>query len=221
MQRSHGATLALMTSAALLLSGCSFSFEVNSNRTAVTTNANLNTNAASSDTKTTSVLPAATSPKPPVQANGVASKKLMTYTGSWFSVNVPDNFEASPALEAGDRAETDEARFTSPDGRVEFFVYSPQWGGETGYTEVLPTEQMQDEQTTTSGEGYNKKVSRYVTLAAKDGSYMRSFVRIRGQVDTGSETQMVFGIRYKDQASYDAYKEAYVAFKESLEQYAD
>ncbi|MDG1657730.1 MAG: hypothetical protein P8H56_04025 [Crocinitomicaceae bacterium] len=34
-------------------------------------------------------------------------------------------------------------------------------------------------------------------------------------------THLIFSIKYKDQETYDEYKDQYSAFKKSLEQYAD
>jgi len=204
----------------LLLTGCMpqatpTPTNVNTNTT-VSSKSNMHTNNSNAQQQgANTLIPAATSAKAP-------AAKAKRYTGSWFSILVPAGFEASPALEAEDRVETEDARFTSPDGAVEFYVYSPQWGGTTDYFGLAAGEVMADESVTEKGEGLNATTMEYKTVRAKDGSYTRSTVFIsKGEADAGSMTQHGFGIRYKDQASYDKYKEAYMEFKESLEQYAD
>ncbi len=152
------------------------------------------------------------------------------YKGSWFKITHPANFVA--------KAEgADEASFTSPDGLVEFYVYSPQWSGNpVSYLQPLSTEVVEsdtsnpDVKSTTNSYGatHHKKITRYVTFAANDGSYKRSFVSVTaGYVtspdssDYSSKTHTVFGIKYRDQSAYDKHLNEYLAFKKSLVQYAD
>lgn len=143
------------------------------------------------------------------------------YRGTWFDIEYPQNFTARPTTP------TNEAFFTSPDGTVEFFVYSPLWSGnpET-YLTIAPIEKVVSEKTDEVKESersgqFGDKIVRWVTIKAKDGSYYRSFVSIKEQVGTGSDLHHVFGIKYQDNESYEKYREAYVAFKKSLRQYAD
>jgi hypothetical protein len=152
------------------------------------------------------------------------------YKGAWFKIAYPTNFVPKAEGE-------DEASFTSPNGSIQFYVYSPQWSGDpASYLQALPTENSESDTSTSSvthftnqyGTFYDKKVTRYVTFVAKDGSYKRSFVSIiAGSVatpnstDYDSKTHTVFGIKYKDQATYDKYLNDYLAFKKSLIQYAD
>jgi hypothetical protein len=159
-----------------------------------------------------------------------ASMDMSLYEGTWFDISYPSNFTASPQPaedSLNNRAQTDEAVFTSPDESVEFFVYSPLWSGEPkSYLEIKPSEELVDEETQVLTEAENPdqfgdKITRWVTIKAKDGSYTRSYVSKKAQVDTGSEVHHVFGIKYEDQDAYDRYKDAYQAFKESLIQYAD
>lgn len=154
------------------------------------------------------------------------------YKGSWFDIKYPENFTASPTASTnvynGQKyVQTDEATFTSPDGTVEFFVYSPLWSGnpETYLTisekeEVVSEKNEEVKESERSG-ALGDRIVRWVTVKAKDGSYYRSFVSINEQVGTGSDVHHVFGIKYKDNASYEKYRDSYVAFKESLQQYAD
>lgn len=155
-----------------------------------------------------------------------ASADVVLYNGTWFDIEYPDNFTASPTTPTNiynglESVFTDEATFTSPDGAVEFFVYSPlRIGNPASYLETSETEELVSEKTDEGGSGYDKTIVRWVTVKAKDGSYFRSFVSIRGQVGF-SEVHHVFGIKYKDNASYKQFRDAYASFKESLNQYSD
>jgi hypothetical protein len=154
---------------------------------------------------------------------------IRDYNGDWFKISYPYDFIANPPVAVGRfRAETDEAKFTSPDGSAEFFVYSPQWSGEpTNYLSAAPNETVLSNQSSVDTNskaifGYPYRVTRYITFAAKDGSYKRSAVSIKtGFPNQEANFHLVFGIKYKDQASYDRYLQKYLDFKASLVQYAD
>ena len=52
-----------------------------------------------------------------------------TYETSWFSAAYPTSFFVKGSLPSTtDEEGFDSALFTSPDGEVEFYVFSPQWG---------------------------------------------------------------------------------------------
>lgn len=155
------------------------------------------------------------------------------YKGAMFKITYPANFIAK-------KEGPDEASFTSPDGSIQFYIYSPMWSGDPiSYLQALSTEKIESDisipniklsliTTSSGGAVYDKEVDRYVTFTAKDGSYKRSLVSItEGFVDFpdsteyGSKTHKVFGIKYKDQATYNAYLNDYLAFKKSLVQYLD
>jgi hypothetical protein len=149
---------------------------------------------------------------------------LAEYHGSYFDITYPATFTARPAFPTGERdgvllVVTDEAYFTSPDKTVEFFVYSPQWGGEPenylieGDNESFLSESEDPSATTDT-------VVFRATVKANDGSYFRSWESTRNQL---GDTQLhkVFGIKYKDQAAYNKYQADYLAFKKSLVQSAD
>ena len=148
------------------------------------------------------------------------------FKGSWFDVKYPANFIPRPISPAGTRngqatIVTDEAYFASPDEAVEFYVFSPLWGSDPDYIQVKANEILVDEKTQTTGTGFDKKITRWVTVKANDGSYLRSWVSYRDQVGTGSDTHKVFGIRYKNSSTYNKHLNQYLAFKNSLQQYAD
>ncbi len=128
---------------------------------------------------------------------------LKRYNGQYFSVEYPAVFLASPSgpiqsfnpndnLEALDEKpdnepvgdyyfiNTDEAYFEAPDKSVEFFVYSPQWSGESeSYRKVLHSEQItahEEKSTIKKGVHYGHIKTDWVTLKARNGSYYRSYV---------------------------------------------
>lgn len=162
-----------------------------------------------------------------IAAKEASSASVSLYRGTWFDVEYPSNFTAHPIrpkekFDTVDYVATDEAYFLSPDQSVEFFVYSPLWSGnpkqylDTAKNEVVVSEKI-NEVTGIIGDS----VTRYVTVRAEDFSYYRSFVSIKEQVNSGSDIHHVFGIKYRDDAAYEQYKEQYIAFKKSLTQYAD
>lgn len=152
-----------------------------------------------------------------IQTKSVTQGDLLTYNGNWFEIKYPKEFIATPAA-----GKTDEAKFSSLDGSIEFFVFSPLWGGDPAdYLKTGSNEELVNEKTEESGENLQKQITHWETLKAKDGSYYRSFVSIKGQVGTGSDVHKVFGIKYKNNDTYEKYKDAYISFKKSLKQFSD
>jgi len=138
------------------------------------------------------------------------------YTGAWFQVWFPDDFKAIPSMASTTAEEgVDSAFFRSPDGQVEFYIFSPQWSGEpTDIAMNASLEIVRAKETTASGD---KQITR-LTIDAKDGSYSRSY---RDTVSNNGSIRGVVGIKYKDQAAYNRYKSSYLRFKRSLQQFAD
>ena len=164
------------------------------------------------------------------QTKSQETKTTKLYRGSWFDIKYPASFIAAPTTPINSdglndglsHIETDEATFTSPDKSVEFFVFSPLWSGDPiDYLSIKPTEEVVNEKTVTKGQGYEKSITHWVTVKAKDDSYYRSFVSIKNQADTESVVHHVFGIKYKTNEAYEKYKDDYTAFKKSLIQYGD
>lgn len=152
-----------------------------------------------------------------------AKVKLASFTGSWFKVEYPSDFAASPTKPKNkfndyEFIETDEARFTSPDGTVEFFVFSPQWGGDPKDYLI----QQANEKTVSSSEDIANSDDPYavshhwVTYEDKDGKYTRAYHSLMTE-----STHHVFGVKYTNRKMYERYKASYLAFKKSLQQFAD
>ena len=156
-------------------------------------------------------------------ADSILGEEVLLYRGAWFDIEYPSSFVVSPTEPVYESdgvafVGTDEAYFTSPDGAVEFFVFSPQWSGDPEtYLAVAENEEFVDEEVQED----SGSIKTWVTLHDIDGAYYRSYVSQRVGVGTGSATHVVFGIKYRDYDVYTAYQEAYERFKDSLIQYAD
>lgn len=162
------------------------------------------------------------------------SNDTSLYRGYFFDIEYPTSFTSKPneptfISNEIEYIETNEAYFTSPDGNVEFFVFSPLWGGdpETYSLNATTDEEVVAELTDESidsggplGEGTDKTVL-WLTMQAKDDSYTRSLVSVTQTGEDGSELHHVFGIKYQNIDSYENYKDDYTRFKDSLRQYAD
>jgi hypothetical protein len=154
---------------------------------------------------------------------------MLLFKGDYFDIAYPENFTTwvFSQKDSTDYFMTDEAYFESPEGDVEFFVYSPQWSGEPWeYLKVPESEILLSTRSEVVREEeregqYGDKIVKWMTVKSRDGSYLRSILSIREQVGTGSELHHVFGIKYKDERSLARYRDEYLAFKASLRQYSD
>ena len=120
---------------------------------------------------------------------------------------------------------SDSARFTSPDGSVEFYVFSPLWNGNPKEVALNPKRETlvfhrfarASRVKITGGYLYNN-VANWYTARAKDRSYERSWVDVE---DKGLNVRHVFGIKYRSQQVYQKYQAQYAHFRKSLEQFSD
>lgn len=139
-----------------------------------------------------------------------------TYKGAWFSIKYPPGFRVRPSLKSRDAITGyDSAFFVSPRQEVEFYVFSPHWGGEPEDIKIDPNRELLVSE---NSERKGNKNVRTVTVKDKAGKYFRSWVDTQ---DTLSNTRLVFGIKYKDQAAYNKYRKQYLIFKNSLQQFSD
>ena len=103
----------------------------------------------------------------------------------------------------------DSAFFISPDGLVEFYVFSPQWNGEPSDISInTETENLISEKTDKQG----GKTVRWLTIGARDKRYLRSYVDRENKTQN---TRFVTGINYPDQDVYNSYREMYLKFVKS------
>ncbi|NSW58037.1 MAG: hypothetical protein HPY44_18690 [Armatimonadetes bacterium] len=140
-----------------------------------------------------------------------------TYQGPWFDIDYPAGFSVSGDtfdLDPRGRLYSDAALFLSPGGApVQFYVYSPQWSGKSEWAQPRADEKLGEVRTERRG---SKTVTW--TSVTGPGGYTRAWVET---VDEMTNTNHVFGIKYRNQAAYSKYKAKYLEFKESLVQYAD
>jgi hypothetical protein len=140
---------------------------------------------------------------------------VTTYAGAWFEIDAPADFTVRPSLPSDSADGFDSAFFTAPDGSVEFYVHAPQWGGEPTDIAVDPeTESLSDERVIAEG----PITRRWFTISADDGSYSRSYLTT---TDSRGPTARTVGIRYRSIEDLQANNAAYLAFRDSLRQFAD
>lgn len=145
-----------------------------------------------------------------------AKNSWQTYKGAWFEIKYPSTFKVRPSLESiSFDGQYDSAVFTAADRSVEFYVFAPQWNGKPTDIELdARTEELVSEHSETK-----KTITvRRVTIKAKDGSYTRAF---EDTENTDLNIRRVFGFKYRNQAAYNKYRNQYLKFKSSLQQFSD
>lgn len=147
----------------------------------------------------------------PLAAAG--SKK---YRGAWFEVHYPAGFKIQNSIQSsGMPHEFDSAFFVSPDGLVKFYIFSPQWAGETPDIAVKPELEIEKTEKTETTNGFKK---RWFTISPRKTGFTRSYVETTNEDGT---IRWVIGIEYADRKAYEKYQSSYLAFKKSLKQFAD
>lgn len=142
-----------------------------------------------------------------------------TFKGAFFAISYPSDFKVRPSKfnspNTPDYPAVDSAFFTSPDGTVEFYVFSPLWNGTPN--DIVLSDST-EEVVSRKIEEKDGVIIRRATVRAKDYSYYRSIEDVE---NTKLNTRRVFGVKYKNQHAYDEYKQKYLKFKNSLEQFSD
>ena len=137
------------------------------------------------------------------------------FSGSWFEIRYPAGFNVKPSLKSSTAEGYDSAEFIAPGGEVSFYVFAPQWAGNAADIALIPKrERLVAEQRRKLAD---RKI-RWFTIAAKDGSYRRSYqetVTQKGSVKT------ILGIKYRNEKSRLRYQKEYEQFRKSLQLYAD
>ena len=153
--------------------------------------------------------------------------RVKEHRGAYFSIEYPEDFEVKTPYSK------DEAYFISKDKNVEYFVYAPLWGGEPEEYLTMKKNEKRISEKTLKGANTNPnsdkdrdlQIRKWVTYAAIDGSYTRSYVHIKRKSSNEtlkmSDIDLVFGFKYKNETAYKIYVNAYKLFKKSLEQFAD
>ncbi|MCX7998206.1 MAG: hypothetical protein N3A69_04540 [Leptospiraceae bacterium] len=150
-------------------------------------------------------------------AKDKVKKGFLQYEGMFFTVEYPKTFTPIPDLTKFPKSELpDNARFVSPDKKVEFYVHAPQWSAEDEYSKL--DEKKEKLQSSKEEKDKNGYVHKWYTYQAKNGSYSRAFHEVR---HPDFNTLKIIGIKFSSQADYDKYKKDYLHFKSSLKQFAD
>lgn len=144
--------------------------------------------------------------------------KWPEYRGKSFKVSYPAGWKAQP-LEAKTAKESNAATFTSPDGAMQFYVFSPQWDGEP--PGIALDAAKETETAKKSDRGMSSGVQgtfTWTTIAAKDKSYTRTYQSFKAKDEP---IHWVIGMKYANEAALAKHRADYARFKASLEQYAD
>lgn len=137
------------------------------------------------------------------------------YKGGWFEIEYPKEFTVKPSLASNMPDKYDSVYFESPDGKVKFYVYSPQWSGEA--TDISRTASLEIEKDT-KVEKKNGITNKWYTYEKKDGTGFRSY---QETINEAGPTKHIIGFEYSDREAYKKYRDAYMKFKKSLKQFAD
>ena len=147
------------------------------------------------------------------------------YHGAWFDIDYPAGWKAtSLGRSTSSTTGSDTARFTSPDGSAEFYVFSPRWNGDPAAIkldprrEVLVSSRLQSVNYGKLRGDHSSNVAHWYTARAKDHLYERSWVDVE---DKGLNVRHVLGIKYRSLTVYQKYKPLYAHFCKSLAQFAD
>jgi len=152
----------------------------------------------------------------PTTGTLAVQSKWQKFKGAYFEIQYPQGFKPRNSLKSNTfDGQYDSAFFTSADGSVEFYIFSPLWNGKPDDIEAnVGTEEIVSE----AHEKNGPVNTRRVTLKAKDGSYLRSF---EDTENTETNTRKVFGIKFRDRTAYEKYRQHYLTFKKSLRQFSD
>lgn len=133
--------------------------------------------------------------------------------GAWFSSVVPEGFKAKSSFPSSTSVgEYDSYFYISPDEKVQFYVFSPQWTGSPNDI-IFPNEKIKVNEI----QNPDGSITREWTLEAnRQTPYIRSFTETKSE-----NTILITGFYYKDQAAYEAYKSDYEHFINSIQQYSD
>ncbi len=163
--------------------------------------------------------PAAAASAPKAASSAKPSNvEITTFRGSYFEVKHPKDFTARP-LDAKVAKQASAATFTSPDGAMAFYIFSPQWGGDAPGIALDTAKEVEVSRKADKGKssGVEGKYT-WITIAAIDKSYTRIY---QDFLATDASIHWVIGMKYKSDATLQQYKAQYAAFKASLRQLGD
>ena len=137
------------------------------------------------------------------------------FQGAWFEITYPAGFTAVPSLASSTAEGYDSVVFISPDGRVSFYVFAPQWGGEPSDIALDPQRELLVNEKRTEQNG---RIIYWFTICSKKGDYCRAYQDTMAQ--QGS-VRTILGFKYRDEAARNQYRHEYLKFRDSLQLFAD
>lgn len=157
-----------------------------------------------------------------IQAEGNSNARMRTdgfmveddtVQGAWFKVKVPKGFHALPSVHSLTATENYDSYFySSPDGKVKFYIYSPQWTGNPNDI-VFPNEKIKVE----TAENNDGSITRTWTLRPnRQNPFIRTFTERKSE-----NSVLITGFYYKDEAAFNEYKDEFEEFNSSVVQFAD
>jgi len=156
-----------------------------------------------------------------------AKEGVKVFRGGWFDIQYPAGFKARGGQRSNWPPYYDSAFFKSPDGRVEFAVFAPQFCGNKDSIDILPqsaVEKVVSRKTSVSrGKDYDTAQGSvtWVSTVAKDGSYSRYIIYYHGKGEDSVYVSRAISIKFKDLKSYRKYRKDYENFSNSLIRYGD
>jgi len=150
-----------------------------------------------------------------------------TYSGAWFNISYPQSFTPVPLQKSSTKATgVDSAIFVSPSHEIEFYIFSPQWGGHASALDIDSlNERITSKKVSVSdyhdGGGASKRdaiTDTWIGISALDGSYVRFVHHQRNEV---CATDLAYGVKCKDMTIYRQHKTDFDRFRKSLIQYGD
>ena len=143
------------------------------------------------------------------------AKGYKSFRGKWFKINYPNNFSAEPSIQHKSGEGYESAFFESPDGYVEFYIFAPFHPVENHEIDFNPEKELVVKSESNKVSDYKEVL--YYTYIAKDSSYVRSYE----ETIESDVFRTIIGLKYKNKEAYEYYKDSYLKYKNSLEQYAD
>ncbi|MCY7389019.1 MAG: hypothetical protein LH481_13325 [Burkholderiales bacterium] len=127
-----------------------------------------------------------------------AGAKQTTYKGAYFEIKYPADFKAR-AIDATKAKESSAATFSSPDGDMEFYIFSPQWGGDAPGIALDPSRETETRRKTDKGKSSGVAgVYSWVTISARDKSHTRVYQDFLAE---DASIHWVIGMKYKSDAA--------------------
>lgn len=142
------------------------------------------------------------------------SAQTRKFMGAWFEVEYPSDFTVRGSMISQTKGDGsfDSAFFTSPDGSVEFYIFSPKRKGEA----MDITLQYNEKEGSHEKQISRKQTITSWTISDKKGTYARSYQKVENHYEN---TIWMVGVKYKNKRTYNRYKRQFAEFKKSLIQH--